>query len=84
MIVGMVVDPQNKIIDNAIVEILRQGDETPVRAMKTNTLGQFGVVTPLESGQYYLCVEKDGHQFDKMSLVLNKEIVQPLLVQAKV
>jgi hypothetical protein len=83
MIVGMTFTQDNKIIDNAIVEIVRKADGTPVRALKTNLLGQFSVITPLETGEYEIHVEKDGYAFDKTLLVLNNEVVQPLLIQAK-
>jgi hypothetical protein len=83
MIVGMTFSQDKKIIDNAIVEIVRTSDQTPVRALKTNLLGQFAIITPLESGEYEIEVQKDGYNFDKTLLVLNNEVVQPLLIQAK-
>ncbi len=85
MIVGMTFssDEPPKIIDNAIVEIVRRSDGTPVRALKTNALGQFGIVTPLDSGEYEINVEQNGYSFDKTLLVLNNQVVQPLLIQAK-
>ena len=83
MLVGMTFSQDNKIIDNAIVEIIRTSDGTPMRALKTNLLGQFAIITPLESGEYEINVEKNGYHFDKTLLVLNNEVVQPLLIQAK-
>lgn len=83
MIVGMVISKDNKIVDNAIVEIIHRADGAPMRAMKTNTLGQFAIVTPLANGDYEIVVEKDGYQFDRMALTLKNEVVMPLLVQAK-
>jgi hypothetical protein len=85
MIVGMTFsgDQNPKIIDGAIVEITNMADGTPVRALRTNALGQFAIVTPLNNGQYEISVEKAGYTFDKTSLVLNNQVVQPLLIQAK-
>lgn len=85
MIVGMTFsgDTPPKIIDNAIVEIVRRADGTTVRALKTNALGQFSIVTPLDPGEYEINVEKNGYNFDKTLLVLNNQVVQPLLIQAK-
>lgn len=82
MVVGMVVSAEGKILENAIVTISKATDHTPVRALKTNTLGQFAVVTPLETGDYILSVEKDGSHFDNQSLVLNNQVVEPILIQA--
>ncbi len=82
MIVGMVVTSDDKILENAIVTIIKAADKTPVRALKTNALGQFGVVTPLESGSYIIEVEKDEYRFDNESLVLNNQVVDPILIKA--
>ncbi|MEP7167314.1 MAG: PrgI family protein [Candidatus Woesebacteria bacterium] len=83
VVAGMVVSSDNKIIENAIITILRESDHTPVRAMKTNTLGQFAVVTPLDTASYRISVEKDGYSFDNYSLVLNNQVVAPVLLKAK-
>ncbi len=82
MLAGMVVTNDDKIVEGAIITITRQSDNNPVRAMKTNTLGQFAVVTPLESGAYSILTEKDGLRFDKYSLVLNNQVVEPILIKS--
>ena len=81
-LVGMVLDATDKIIDNAIVEIHDQSD-TPVRATKTNRLGQFFSVTPLKSGNYIISVEKEGHQFEPINIVLSNQIVSPIKINSK-
>lgn len=80
--VGMVLDKDNKIIENAIIEI-RDPNGTPVRATKTNKLGQFISTTPLKNGTYQLQVDKDGYEFDLISLELKGQILPPLKIQAK-
>ncbi len=82
-IVGMVLDSANKIVDNAIVEVV---DETglPVRATKTNQLGQFFSTTPLRRGIYHITVEKTGYTFDTIELTLSGQIIDPLKIIAKV
>ena len=82
MLSGMVVTSEDKIVEGAILTITRQSDNTPVRAIKTNTLGQFAIVTPLESGSYTILTEKDGLRFDKYSLVLNNQVVEPILIKS--
>lgn len=82
MLAGMVVTTDDKIVEGAIITITRQADNTPVRAIKTNTLGQFAVVTPLESGTYIILTEKDGFVFDKYSLTLNNQVIEPILLRA--
>jgi hypothetical protein len=81
-VVGMVLNAQGKILENAIVEVIdEQG--LPVRATKTNQLGQFFSTTPLKKGKYALLVEKSGHTFDTIELVATGQIIQPLRIQAK-
>jgi hypothetical protein len=80
--VGMVLDKDDKIIENAIIEI-RDPNGTPVRATKTNKLGQFISTTPLKNGTYQLQVDKDGYEFDLVSLELKGQILPPLKIQAK-
>lgn len=83
MLSGMVVTNEDKIVEGAILTITRQSDNTPVRAIKTNALGQFSVVTPLEKGSYTILTEKDGLRFDKYSLVLNNQVVEPILIKSQ-
>jgi hypothetical protein len=55
----------------------------PVRATRSNQLGQFFSTTPLKSGTYRLTVEKTGFTFDTIELPLTNQIVEPLKIQAK-
>lgn len=82
VIVGMILDKDRNILENAIVEI-HSSDGIPVRAMKTNMLGQFSISTPLRPGEYQISAEKDGHTFDTFSLSLQNSIVDPIEIQAK-
>lgn len=82
VIAGMVMNLGGKIIDGAIVTILREMDRNPVRAMKTNTLGQFAIVTALDPGSYLITVEKDGYSFDNYSLAVNNTVIEPVLLKA--
>jgi hypothetical protein len=82
VIVGMVLDPEGKIIENAIVEI-RDKDSIPVRALRTNRLGQFQIVTPLANGTYEIEIEKENLQFDIIKLNLTGQIIQPIEIRAK-
>jgi len=81
-LVGMVLDPEGKIIEGAIIEI-RDKQGIPVRALKTNKLGQFRSVTPLENGDYEMEIEKAAFQFDLQKIKLTGAIVEPLEIRAK-
>lgn len=78
--VGMVLGPNNEILANAIIEIKNQGGAV-VRAIKTNTLGQFFVTTPLSRGKYSLSAEKDGYVFQDQQLEIQDEVVQPIEIR---
>lgn len=82
VLVGMVVDTNNRILPNALIEIQNQQGIT-VRAIKTNKLGQFFISNPLESGEYKLLTEHDNFQFDIISLKANGQIMPPVKIQAK-
>jgi hypothetical protein len=81
VVVGMVLDHMGKIVEHAIVEIQ---DELgmPVRALKTNTLGQFFASTPLQKGTYTLSVEKDGLVYEPQMLTVSDTIIDPLEIRA--
>src|SRR3990167_1787151 len=55
----------------------------PVRALRSNKLGHFVIVTPLENGKYEIVTEKDGHEFSPVSFEANGNIIPPILVSGK-
>ncbi|MBI5151518.1 MAG: PrgI family protein [Candidatus Pacebacteria bacterium] len=77
LVVGMILDQSGKMIDQCIIEI-QDHLGMPLRALRSNKLGQFFVSTPLPSGEYNIVVEKDGYSFDTMRLSLHGAIVSPL------
>jgi len=82
IIVGMALDNEGKIVEGAILEI-RNAQGLPVRALKTNRLGQFMIVTPLENGPYEIEVEKEGSHFDIIKIEAKGEIIKPIEIRAK-
>jgi hypothetical protein len=81
-LVGMVIDPLGHIVENAIIEV-RDQHNVPVRALKSNRLGQFLSATPLTNGAYQIEVEKDGLKFDIVNINLTGQILEPLEIRAK-
>jgi hypothetical protein len=81
LVVGMVVDPTGRLVENAIVQIVTK-DGIPARAIKTNSLGQFFISTPLQNDTYTLEVDKDGLSFPRQSLVVKGDTIHPLLLRA--
>lgn len=79
---GIITDSTGNYLEGAIV-VAHDRQGLPVRALKSNKLGQFVAATPLPNGEYSIVVEKDGLAFDKVSIELTNEILPPILVAAK-
>lgn len=73
---------------NLLVGILvtvKDKEDVPVRALKTNKLGQFAASTPLANGTYTLEVEdpKGQFYFDQARVMLNGTVIPPIEIIAK-
>lgn len=82
LIVGQVIDHQGDIIEGAILEV-RDEDGRPVRALKSNKLGHFMIVTPLFEGKYQLTTEKEGFDFEPYSFEAKGQLIPPIAITAK-
>ncbi len=79
IVMGIIKDPRGRILPNILVEIMDlQG--IPVRAFKTNALGQFAAATPLPNGEYNVTLEdpKKQNEFGPIHISLTGEIFDPL------
>lgn len=81
VVVGMVFDQIGNIVDQAIVEII-DSQGMPVRAVRTNSIGQFYITTPLKDGHYTVSVEKVGVRFSPEQLHLCNTLLDPLEIRA--
>lgn len=79
-LVGLTLTPSGQTLDGVLVEIKNQN--ITMRATKSNKLGQFLFVRPLENGLYQILAEKEGFQFEIYSIQLNGEVINPLRIQA--
>ena len=82
VIVGQVMDAQNKIVEGAILEV-KDFQGRPVRALKTNKAGHFMIVTPLPSGSYQMNIEKEGLTFEPVNFEMHGAIVEPMAIRSK-
>lgn len=84
VITGVVQDKEGDLLPNILVEVKDQKGN-PVRAFKTNTLGQFLSATPLLSGVYTLELEdsRGDLQFDIIEIKLTGTVLPPVLILAK-
>ena len=81
-VVGQVMDPDGKIVEGAILEI-KDPQGRPARALKTNMLGHFMIVTPLLDGRYEILAEKEGLVFEPVTFSAKGAIVPPISIWAK-
>src|SRR5258708_9311703 len=81
LITGIVKDPRENILPNILVEV-KDKDGNPVRAFKTNALGQFASATPLVNGSYTVQFEdpQGKNKFDTIEIIVNGEIISPIEV----
>ena len=79
---GIINDVQGNYLDG-VIAVIYDKEGLPVRALKTNKLGQFSGSTPLPNGVYTLELEKEGFSFDVLQIELDGQVLPPLLVTAK-
>lgn len=79
LITGIIKDSRGNVLPNILVEIADK-EGNPVRAFKTNNLGQFASATPLSSGIYTLIFEdpEGKHKFDLVEITAAGEIISPI------
>lgn len=84
MVIGVIKDSQKRILPNIIITI-KDKNTMPLRALKTNKLGQFTVATPLPNGTYYLEFEDPlkRYTFDIAEISLSGKIFFPIEITAK-
>ncbi len=81
VVVGMVINNEGKIIEEAIVEI-QDYNGNPSRVLKTNSLGQFRTTTPLTNGKYLIITEKEGSQFDRINIEIEGKTLDPVIIKS--
>ena len=81
-VTGQVMDAKGKIVEAAILEI-KDVAGRPVRAVKTNKVGHFSIVTPLQNGKYEIITEKEGLVFDSLTFEATGSIIPPIAIRAK-
>ena len=74
---GVVRDKGGRLLENATL-IVKDANDVPVRALKTNKLGQFISTTPLFSGSYKIEVLNSDNSFAIMNIILEGKVLKPL------
>ena len=82
VISGIVLGSQNTPLAGAIL-VIRDETGIPVRALKSNRLGQFLSATPLPKDSYQIEIDAENENFEPVALVLNNEVLKPIEIRAK-
>lgn len=79
LIAGIVKDARGNVLPNILIEVKNE-QGSPVRAFKSNGLGQFVSATPLLNGTYQIELEdpRGQHKFDLIEIVANGKILEPI------
>lgn len=79
---GIIRQSNGNYLEGAVV-VIYDKEGLPVRALKTNKLGQFSGATPLPNGTYTVELEKEGFSFDVLQVDLVGALLPPLMITAK-
>lgn len=79
---GIITDSQGNYLESAII-VAHDSKGLPVRALKSNKLGQFITATPLPDGEYTLSAEKDALAFPTYQVELKGDVMQPIVIAAQ-
>lgn len=81
LIAGVIKDPRGNVLPNVLIEV-KDKDNNPVRAFKTNALGQFASATPVLNGVYTITFEDPAgkQRFDAVEITANGSVLPSLEV----
>ena len=84
VVTGIVKDYDTNLLPGVLVTV-KDKDGIPLRALKTNKLGQFAASTPLPNGTYVVEVEdpRGRYLFDRIQVTLVGNVMSAVMVIAK-
>jgi len=84
VITGIVKDTEGNLLPSILVTVTNN-ESVPVRALKTNKLGQFGASTPLSPGTYFVEIEdpRNRFTFSRVQITLSGAVLPALEIIAK-
>lgn len=82
VVVGLLRDQTGLLVTDAVI-IVKDLEGEPVRALKSNKVGQFAISTPLPNGKYTIEIQKDGYRFDTIAVDLAGQIFAPIEIKAR-
>ncbi len=84
LLTGIIKDPRGNPLPNILVEV-KDKEGNPIRAFKTNGLGQFQSATAFTNGTYDIAFEdpRGQNQFDAVEISASGKIIPPLEIISK-
>ncbi len=84
IVTGITKDTEGNLLPGVLVTV-RDKNNVPLRALKTNKLGQFAASTPLPSATYYVEIEdpRSRFVFDRVQITLAGMVMPPIEIVAK-
>src|SRR3989344_3177773 len=82
VISGLIADERGTPLEGAIV-VVRDQNGIPLRALKTNKLGQFLSATSLNDGTYSIEIESELVKFNPITINLIGQVLAPMEIKAK-
>lgn len=79
MIMGITKDARGNALSNILVEI-KDKDDNPIRAFKTNGVGRFASATPLTNGIYTVEFKdpRAQNKFENMTINISGQVIPPI------
>lgn len=84
VVTGIIKDYDNNLLPGVLVTV-KDKEGVPLRALKTNKLGQFAASTQLANGTYVVEVEdpRERFMFDRVQITINGAVMPALQIVAK-
>ncbi|MEX0617232.1 MAG: hypothetical protein WD231_05565 [Candidatus Woykebacteria bacterium] len=82
-VVSGIIKDRNGLLLTDVVVVVKDASGNPVRALKSNKIGQFAISTPLPEGTYTMELEREENEFDVVQIKLGGKIVPPIEIRAR-
>jgi hypothetical protein len=81
-VINGIVKNQEGLLLPSVIIVVKDSSGQPVRALKTNKIGQFAISTPLPNGTYTMELENEGYSFDIIEVKVEGKVMRPIEIRA--
>ena len=82
-VVSGIVKNSDGMLLTEVVIVVKDSTDNPVRALKSNKIGQFAISTPLPNGVYTMELEREGSDFDIVQITLEGKVMPPIEIRGR-